>query len=245
MNADICGICMESLANGRPTILLCSGIDEHGNEWGHIFHKECIQGWINANMGRVLTCPFCRRPVDPINIMNLPFEFWIPIDIYLDGAHIIIPAYIVRNIVIAIQQFFEFQRLEALDWAAMGQFAAAHQRIENERAHGLPRFNTLVNSIGSQHRMQLTGEASSQQLNQMYGTLTDMYGLMILFMFISIFRTRFYGRQGGGGGSVLRIGNQYINVPSQFKNTVQEAFDSLKKGLSKSGRGRGTRRHRY
>jgi Ring finger domain len=246
MEHDNCGICLSSLADGRPTTLLCSGLDEHGVEWAHIFHKECIQGWINTNMGRGITCPFCRRQVTPINLKELPLELWIPIDIYLDVAHIIIPGFLVRNFVIALQQFFEFQRLEALDWAAMGQFAVAHQRVENERAHGLPRFNTLINSIGSQHRMQLTGLATSQQLDQMYTTLNSMVGLMILLLLVNIFRIGVYGRQRGGGGSVLRIGGESINVPSEFQNTVQEAFDSLQKTLSKSGgRSRGTRRRRH
>ena len=37
MNADNCGICLESLQDGRPVRELHSGAD-----WSHIFHDECI-----------------------------------------------------------------------------------------------------------------------------------------------------------------------------------------------------------
>jgi len=237
---------MESLADGRPRTLLCSGVDEHGVEWGHIFHTGCIQSWINANMGRAISCPFCRRQINPLNLENLPLESWIPIEIYLDAARIIIPAYIVKNFIVAIQQLFEYQRLEALDWAAYGQFAVARQRVENERAHGLPKLNSLVNSIGSHYRMNMTAAAVQHQGEEMWGVVNEIMGLMILLMVFNMLKARFYGRQGGGGGMVLRIGKESINVPPEFKNTVQEAFDSLQKTLSKrGGRSRSTRRRRH
>ena len=244
MDPDSCGICMESLADGRPTTLLCSGLDERGAEWAHMFHTECIQGWINANMGRAITCPICRREVEPINLANLPLDFWIPLELFLDGAHLIIPGYIVRKFILSIQGFFEYQRLEALDWAALGQFVVARQRVENERVLGNPRINTLVNSVGSHYRMNMTATAVEHQGQYMWGLVNDMMGLMILLMIFNILRTRIYGRQGGGGGMVLRIGKESINVPPEFKNTVQEAFDSLQKTLSKQGGRRGTRRRR-
>ena len=245
MDHDECGICMGSLADGRPTTLLCSGVDGRGVEWAHMFHTECIQRWINANMGRAITCPFCRREVEPINLANLPLDFWIPIELFLNGAHLIIPGYLVRNFILAIQGFFEYQRLEALDWAALGEFGAARLRVETERAFGLPKLNTLVNSIGSQYKMNMTAAAVQHQGEEMWGIVHEMMGLMILLMIFNILRTRIYGRQGGGGGSVLRIGKESINVPPEFKNTVQEAFDSLQKTLSKRGGRRGTRRRRH
>jgi len=237
---------MGSLSDGRPTTVLCSGINDDLEEWAHMFHTECIQAWINANIGRAISCPICRRDITPLNLENLPLESWIPIEIYLDAARIIIPGYIVKNFVVTIQQFFEYQRLEALDWAALGQFAAAHQRVENERASGQsPRLNTLVDSIGSHYRMNMTAAAVRHQGEEMLVSNGNIFALMVLLMFINIFKNRFYGRMGGGGGMVLRIGKESISVPSEFTNTIQEAFDSLKKGLSKTGgRSRKTRRRR-
>jgi hypothetical protein len=71
----------------------------------------------------------------------------------------------------------------------------------------------------------------------------DMIGLLIIFMIFNIFRNRYFGQRGGSNNMVLRIGNESINVPLEFKNTVKEAFDSIQKIVSKS-RGRETRRRR-
>lgn len=242
MNSNNCGICMESLTDGRPTTILCSGVDENNIEWTHIFHKECMQGWINANIGRSITCPICRREVSSINLSNLPLQFWFNINIYLDAIHLMIPAYVVRNFVIVIQRHFEFERLSAIDLDALARYAESQARVNSERRiNGIPRFNTLLNSISAYAQMRLTSNAVRQHLDIMQEHIQEMIGLLILIMIFKMFRHRYYDQEGGGNNMILRIGNESIIVPPEFKNTVKEAFDSLKKTLSKSN-AHGTRR---
>jgi len=244
MNSNNCGICMESLTDGRPITVLCSGIDNNNIEWEHSFHKECIQGWINANMGNSITCPICRREVRSIDLANLPLPFWTNIDIYLNAIHIIIPGFMIRNLVIGYQQYLEYERLHIIENLAFHSWVDASARVRNERERsGSPRFANLINSIGTYGQYSLARNSSRSQMNARILNSQDMIGLLIIFMIFNIFRNRYFGQRGGSNNMVLRIGNESINVPLEFKNTVKEAFDSIQKIVSKS-RGRETRRSR-
>jgi len=76
-------------------------------------------------------------------------------------------------------------------------------------------------------------------------SLFNMFALHILVLSMYMIRNRFILRQGGGGGNmVLSIGSESVDIPREFEKIVTEAFNSLKKGLLKTGGRRRTRRKR-
>jgi hypothetical protein len=84
---------------------------------------------------------------------------------------------------------------------------------------------------------------SKVQLNNAHGQLLEnvksMIGLLMLLLIVNTFKKiRTVYR---GGGNSLSINGESIEIPAGFEMTVQEAFTSLQKVLTKRG-GRKTRR---
>jgi hypothetical protein len=55
----ICVICTERFSdNADMSVCKC----------GHIFHQNCITRWLRAGLD--ITCPQCRQPLNPIQIIH-------------------------------------------------------------------------------------------------------------------------------------------------------------------------------
>ncbi len=55
---DCCSICLSTIIPKTQMILGC----------GHIFHKDCLVGWIQQDKD---TCPMCRQPMDVNSLIIL------------------------------------------------------------------------------------------------------------------------------------------------------------------------------
>ena len=244
--ADTCSICIDSLHDGRPLINFCNGQDEHGNGWSHIFHVECIQGWINSpiHVGGI-TCPLCRRLIQVQDIQNIPVHLWKPMEIVLDGSQIIVIGSLVRNFYIMIQQWFQYQTAETLHDIALRSYVNAQQRIQNAIVTG-SEINSLTNdSVMFRIQERTSSILADLNIQEMQENSYIMISLLILLLVIGKIRNP-QGQRGGSSMS-LSINGVSIQVPEGFECTLQEAFSSLKKGLvntnGKKG-GRKTRRRR-
>jgi hypothetical protein len=102
-----------------------------GVEQGHIFHDVCIQGWINANVGQIITCPLCRAPLVVEVLEELPVNFWNPINIILNGSLIAISSVLVIKFVISLQKWAEYNHASSIELAALQQYAGTLERYHN------------------------------------------------------------------------------------------------------------------
>lgn len=65
---DECSICYDDfLAPCKLARLECNS--------GHIFHVDCLEGWIEQNKGkhRPATCPMCRIPIEESKIEKFDY----------------------------------------------------------------------------------------------------------------------------------------------------------------------------
>jgi len=229
---------MESLQDGRPTTNFCNG-----EGWSHIFHEECIKGWINTPIHEGgITCPLCRRIIQVADVENIPVHLWTPMNIVLEGSEIILTGAVIRNFYIIIQEWYKFQTLETIDHLALRSFAEAHRRVENSRLAGAEMGSLVNNSLVAYSQQRLTSNASSMQLKKLQENTNFLMGLAILFVILKTLRL--YRRQYGGGGKILLINGESFQVPSHLEGSITESFDSIKQGLSKMNVKKGGRKTR-
>jgi len=240
--ADTCSICLDSLHDGRQLTNFCNGQDEHGNGWSHIFHVQCIQGWINTpiHMGGI-TCPLCRRLIQVQDIEIIPIHLWKPMEIVLDGSHIIITGSIIRNLYISTQQWFQYQAIESLHLIALQTYVATYEQLEHARSTGanIGSLESARNLSSIQERV--ASQAANIQMNQLREYTQTLIGLLILMLLVTKLRS-YQGQR--GGGKVLSINGNSIQIPQEFECTIQEAFNSIKKGLVNTNGKKGARKTR-
>ena len=233
-----CAICLESLNDGRPTTLFCQTMVA-GVQQGHIFHNVCIQGWINQNIGQVITCPLCRAPIMVAVLEELPESFWNPINIALGASQILINATLVAKFIISLQKWAEYNHASSIELAALQQYAGTLERFHGTTGLSSASSEMMGNLTMNKYLHGLSQKHLDGKFNELQAYRRSMLGLLMLLMLVSIFKKmRTIYR---GGGNSLIINGDSIEIPSGFEHTVQEAFNSLKKTLAKRG-GRKTRR---
>lgn len=257
MNADNCGICLESLQDGRPVRELHSGPD-----WSHIFHDQCIRSWINScvGQGRSIECPMCRAPLNAENLRAIPESFWDPVKIVFAASELVFPGLILRQMYITYHEWLEFNRLEELDNLAFRNYARSSLLLSSSMSNGGERpllstghqnFNTFLTSSlrnnFNQSRAVYRG-AIRNSMNSLHATrskfLSNMFALLLIMSVLNYVKMR--ARRGGGNEKSICINDVCIGVPEDSMCTVQEAFDNLKNELSKINKvGGKTRKRRY
>lgn len=60
-----CAICLESVSAGGWRLILPTTAPSATTKCGHVFHKDCLKGWMDAQSYTAeRTCPSCRTPLE-------------------------------------------------------------------------------------------------------------------------------------------------------------------------------------
>ena len=182
-----CAICLESLNDGRPTTLLCQR-NVGGVEQGHIFHDVCIQGWINANVGQIITCPLCRAPLVVEVLEELPVNFWNPINIILNGSLIAIGSVLVIKFVISLQKWAEYNHASSIELAALQQYAGTLERYHNTMGLSSASSEMMGNLTMNKYLYGVSKVQLDSKFNELQGYIQSMISLLMLLMLVNIFK---------------------------------------------------------